>query len=84
MDLQKLSWKTASAGIVTALVAVIGFVSTWVETGQQPNIAATTAMVSAVVTAIGLLVARDNDKTSREVGATVWESERNKEELKNL
>lgn len=76
MDFNRLSWKTASAGIVAAVIALIGFISSWMETGHQPDLATTTVTVAAVVNAIGLLVARDNDKTSREVGATQFEAQR--------
>lgn len=84
LDLTRSSWKTASAGIVTAVVALIGFIASWVETGHQPNLAITMATVSAVVSAVGLWYARDDNKTSREVGATAEAIERDKEDLKEL
>ena len=84
MNFDRTSWKTASAGIVTAIVAIISFVSSWIETGNQPNLAITMATVSAVVSAVGLYFARDNDKTSREVGATAEAMERDKAALSDL
>jgi len=78
MKFSRTSWKTASAGILSITVALIGYIGAWVSTGQYPGEIATIAAVTAILNGIGNLVARDNDKTSDEVGATLFEKERDR------
>jgi hypothetical protein len=62
------SWKTTLAGIGTALSAIGLALEAQFDTDPAtvPNWA---VVVTAVFAAIGLLLARDNDKTSEAVGA---------------
>ncbi len=59
------SWKTTSAGILTIIGALV---SLWFERHfLTPEIVM--AAATAVLTGIGLILARDNDKTSEDAGA---------------
>ena len=84
MNLRNLSWKTASAGILSILTALIGFSSAWATSGHYPGDAAAIAAVTAILNGLGLLLARDNDKTSQEVGADRFAVQREKDELRQL
>jgi hypothetical protein len=79
MNLRKLSWKTASAGILSISAALIGFISAWAAGGHYPGDAAAIAALTGILNGVGLLVARDNDKTSQEVGADRFAAQREKE-----
>jgi len=76
MKLRNLSWKTASAGILSIATALIGFISAWATSGHYPGDAAALAALTGILNGIGLLVARDNDKTSQEVGADLFAKQR--------
>lgn len=59
------SWKTTSAGLLTIIGALV---TLWFHrAGLTPEIVMGCA--TAVLTGIGLILARDNDKTSEDVGA---------------
>ena len=60
------SWKTTAAGVVGIVVAVGSAALVWLKTGAVPDFAPVMAAVSA---GVGLIMARDNDKTSEDVGA---------------
>ncbi len=61
------SWKTSWAGIIGAVVAILTLVVVPL-TDDDPNTAPLwTAAITAVLTALGLMAARDNDKTSEDV-----------------
>jgi len=60
------SWKTTAAGVVGIVVAVGSAALVWLKTGAMPDFAPVIAAVSA---GVGLVMARDNDKTSEQVGA---------------
>ena len=60
------SWKTTMAGVVGIVVAVGSAALVWLKTGAMPDFAPVIAAVSA---GVGLILARDNDKTSGQVGA---------------
>jgi hypothetical protein len=60
------SWKTTLAGVLSIVVAVGGAALAWAQTGQVPPLE---PVVAAVMAGIGLIAARDNDKTSEQVGA---------------
>ena len=61
-----MSWKTTLTGVLTIAVAVGSAGLTWLKTGVFPDLA---PVVVAVTAGVGLIVARDNDKTSEQVGA---------------
>ena len=63
-----MSWKTTTAGVLTIVVAVASAGITWLKTGTFPDFA---PVVAAVTAGVGLITARDNDKTSEQVGAGV-------------
>lgn len=61
------SWKTTGAGIGAILVAV-GSALTAMFDGDPATVADWGAVVAAVIAGIGLIAARDNDKSSQDVG----------------
>ena len=71
-----LSWKTTAAGIgmiVTALFTMIlqPLTDSDPKTNPDYNVA-----VATIIAGVGLIAARDNDKTSEETGAKVGEKPR--------
>ena len=60
------SWKTTAAGVVGIVVAVGSAALVWLKTGAVPDFG---PVVAAVTAGVGLIAARDNDKTSEQVGA---------------
>jgi len=62
------SWKTTVMGICAILVAVAGAVKLLVD-GDPATNPDWTAVCAAVAAGIGLITARDNNKTSESVGA---------------
>lgn len=62
------SWKTTAAGI-TAIVAAIAGAAGLMLDGKPETNPDWTAVVAACSAAIGLIMARDNDKSSEEVSA---------------
>ena len=60
------SWKTTRAGVLSIVVAVGSAALAWLKTGIFPDLG---AVIAAVTAGVGLIVARDNDKTSEQVGA---------------
>ena len=61
------SWKTSAAGIGAILVAVGSALSSMFD-NDPTTVADWGAVVAAVIAGIGLLAARDNDKSSKDVG----------------
>ena len=61
------SWKTTTAGIGAILVAVGSALSSMFD-NDPATVADWGAVVAAVIAGIGLLAARDNDKSSQDVG----------------
>lgn len=61
------SWKTSAAGIGAILIAV-GSALTATFDGDPATVADWGAVVAAVIAGIGLIAARDNDKSSQDVG----------------
>lgn len=61
------SWKTTTAGIGAILVAV-GSALTAMFDGDAATVADWGAVIAAVIAGIGLISARDNDKSSQDVG----------------
>ena len=62
------SWKTTVAGICAILAAVAGALAAELD-GDPATTANWTAVIAAVVAGLGLIAARDNDKSSEDVGA---------------
>jgi hypothetical protein len=59
------SWKTTSAGIAS----IVGGASTLYFAKAHLDAQTLTGAVTAILAGIGLLFARDNDKSSEEAGA---------------
>ena len=62
----KTSWKTTTAGILGMVVVVAGAAKAWLTTGSIPDLG---PVVAAVAAGVGLVMARDNDKSSGDEGA---------------
>ena len=62
------SWKTTVAGIAAIMAAVAGALAAELD-GDPSTSANWAAVIAAVVAGFGLIAARDNDKTSEDVGA---------------
>lgn len=65
MNLSSKSWKTTSMGISAILVSLIHL---WFIRNNITEADCLTAL-AAILPGVGLLLARDNDKTSEQVGA---------------
>lgn len=66
--LSKLSWKTSALGISAILVGVGAFLKA--SNDNDPStVADMPALFAAVLAGIGLIFARDNNKSSEQVGA---------------
>jgi len=66
MALENYSWKTTTAGVLTIVVAVGGGVLVYLKTGQMPSLE---PIVAQVLLGVGMLTARDNNRSSEDVGA---------------
>lgn len=62
------SWKTTAAG-VAAIVAAIAAAARALLDGNPETAINWEATAAAVMAGVGLITARDNDRTSEEVGA---------------
>ena len=62
----KTSWKTTTAGVLSIVVAVASAALVWLKTGGLPDFG---PVMAAVTAGVGLIAARDNDKSSEDVGA---------------
>lgn len=62
------SWKTTVSGVVAILMALCGAAQTLLDNDPATN-PEWTAVVAAIMAGVGLIVARDNNKTSEDVGA---------------
>lgn len=62
------SWKTTTAGVLTVVAAVATTVAAYLD--GDPGTSPDWAMAAgALIAGLGLLFARDNDKSSETVGA---------------
>lgn len=62
------SWKTTALGIVTIALGVLGAFKAYLTGGSIDGTLLTTVAAS-VVSGFGLIAARDNNKSSEDVGA---------------
>lgn len=62
------SWKTTACGIIAIAVAVLSALRALWD-GDPATVADWSVVASSVMAGIGLLAARDNGKTSEDVGA---------------
>lgn len=71
-----LSWKTSAAGISAIIVAVFSLIVQPLTDNDPATVPNYEVAITAILAGIGLLTARDNDKTSEETGAKVGEKPR--------
>ena len=62
------SWKTTAAGIAAIVAAIALAISHQFDT-DPATIADWSAVITALTAGVGLVLARDNDKTSEQAGA---------------
>ena len=62
------SWKTTAAGIA-AIVAAVALAISHQFDSDPATVADWSAVITALTAGIGLVLARDNDKSSEQVGA---------------
>lgn len=62
------SWRTTTAGILAIVGSICAAVSAELD-GNPDTSANWAAVIPAAIAGIGLVFARDNDKTSEDVGA---------------
>jgi len=68
MNLKNKNWKTTGAGVAAILVAVSAALTALSDNDPATNIDFA-LLVSSVIAGVGLICARDGDKTSEQVGA---------------
>lgn len=64
------SWKTSLCGLLTIAASAITLIAIPLLDADPLTVPNYTTFVAALTAGIGLLLARDNDKTSAAVGAT--------------
>lgn len=69
MSLSNTSWKTASAAIIAAISAFLTLVVVPSMDNDPTTIPNTSVFLAQLPALIGLYFARDDDKTSEDVGA---------------
>jgi uncharacterized membrane protein len=62
------SWKTTAAGIAAIVAAVALAISHQFDT-DPATVADWSAVITALTAGVGLVLARDNDRTSEQAGA---------------
>jgi len=62
------SWQTTAAGIATAAIIILQQFVNAVDSDEQ-TVFSLSAVVAALTTLYGFIVARDNNKSSESVGA---------------
>lgn len=68
MNLKNKNWKTTGAGIAAILVAVSAALTAFTD-GDPATSVDFASLLAAVIAGIGLICARDGDKTSEAIGA---------------
>lgn len=63
------SWKTTLCGMLSLTAAAITLVAVPILDDDPATVPQWGAFVAAIAAAVGLILARDNDKTSEDVGA---------------
>lgn len=71
-----LSWQTSLAGISAIVVAVFSMIVQPLTDGNAATNVDWNSAIAAIMLGFGLLRARDDNKTSEEVGAKVGEKPR--------
>ena len=68
MNLKNKNWKTTGAGVAAILVAVSAALTAFTDGDPATNIDFA-MLISSVIAGVGLICARDGDKTSEAIGA---------------
>ena len=68
MNLKNKNWTTTGAGIAAILVAVSAALTAFTD-GDPATSVDFASLLAAVIAGIGLICARDGDKTSEAIGA---------------
>ena len=68
MNLKNKNWKTTGAGVAAILVALSAALTAFTDGDPATNIDFA-MLISAVFAGVGLICARDGDKTSEAIGA---------------
>ena len=71
-----LSWKTSASGISAIVIAVFTLIVQPLTDNDPATIPDYNVAITAILAGVGLITARDNDKTSEEIGAKVNEKPR--------
>lgn len=71
-----LSWKTTASGISAIVIALFTLIIQPLTDNDPKTVPNYEVAITAIIAGIGLITARDNDKTSAEVGANVGEKPR--------
>ena len=71
-----LSWKTTASGISAIVIAVFSMIVQPLTDNDAVTVPDYNVAITAILAGIGLLVARDDDKTSEEIGAKTGEKPR--------
>ena len=66
--MKKSSWKTTVAGVAAILTAVGSALTAFLD-NDPTTVMDVGATVAAIMAGVGLILARDNDKSSENVGA---------------
>ena len=62
------SWKTTAAGLSAIIASVAGALNLLFDANPNTN-PDWTALIAAITAGVGLIAARDNDKSSEDVGS---------------
>ena len=68
MNLKNKNWKTTGAGVAAILVAVSAALTALTDNNEATTIDYA-SLLAAVIAGVGLICARDGDKTSEAIGA---------------
>lgn len=78
----QVSWKTTTTGVLMILGALLTIANSLLQTGQLPD--GMPLLIATIMGGVGLIKARDDDKTSEEVGAKMFAADRKRKELGKL
>ena len=66
--MKNASWKTTASGVVAIIAALAGAAGLLLD-GKPDTNPDYTSLIAAITAGVGLIMARDNDKSSEEVSA---------------
>lgn len=74
--MEYLSWKTSTSGISAIVIALFTLIIQPLTDNDPATIPNYNVAITAILAGVGLITARDNDKSSEETGAKVGEKAR--------